>query len=91
MDWSKFDLAKVDPEYLHGALVYKDEPRIKVQDVADNLERGKSPNALPTLTRSISAWSWVRNASSKASQLSRVLLDKNVPFQVRRHLVKHKV
>lgn len=46
MDWSKFDLAMSDPRYQHGAPVFKDEPRMTVQAVADNLETGKSPERI---------------------------------------------
>ena len=46
MDWSKFDLAISDPRYQHGAPVYKDEPRMTVQAVADNLQSGKSPERI---------------------------------------------
>jgi uncharacterized protein (DUF433 family) len=44
MDWSKFDLAMADPRYLHGAPVFKDEPRMPVQAVLDNLDDGMSPD-----------------------------------------------
>ena len=44
MDWLKFDLAMVDSGYLHGAPVFKDEPRMPVQAVLDNLDDGMSPN-----------------------------------------------
>ncbi len=43
MDWSKFDLAMTDPRYLHGAPVFRDEPRMPVQAVLDNLDDGMSP------------------------------------------------
>jgi uncharacterized protein (DUF433 family) len=43
MDWSKFDLAMADPRYLHGAPVFKEEPRMPVQAVLDNLDDGMSP------------------------------------------------
>lgn len=39
MDWSKFDLAMADPRYLHGAPVFREEPRMLVQAV---LGRGRS-------------------------------------------------
>jgi uncharacterized protein (DUF433 family) len=42
MDWSKFDLAMTDRRYLHGAPVFKDEPRMPVQAVLDNLDDGMS-------------------------------------------------
>ena len=44
MDWSKFDLAMADPRYLHGASVFKEEPRMPVQAVLDNLDDGMSPD-----------------------------------------------
>ena len=40
MDWTKFDLAKSDPAFQGGKPVYKAEPRMTVQAVADNLEDG---------------------------------------------------
>ena len=43
MDWSKFDLAMRDPRYLHGAPVFRDEPRMPVQAVLDNLDDGMTP------------------------------------------------
>ena len=46
MDWSKFDLAMMDPRYLHGAPVFKDEPRMPVQAVLDNLNDGMTPEAV---------------------------------------------
>ena len=46
MDWSKFDLAMTDPRYLHGAPVFKDEPRMPVQAVLDNLDDGMPPDAV---------------------------------------------
>ena len=33
----------LDPRYLHGAPVFKEEPRILVQAVLDNLDDGMSP------------------------------------------------
>lgn len=40
MNWSKFDLAMTDPRYLHGSEpVYKDEPRVPVRVIAENLEK----------------------------------------------------
>jgi len=44
MDWSKFHLAMADPRYLHGAPVFKEEPRMPVQAVLDNLDDGMSPD-----------------------------------------------
>lgn len=46
MDWSKFDLAMTDPHYLHGVPVFRDEPRMPVQAVLDNLDDGMSPDAI---------------------------------------------
>jgi uncharacterized protein (DUF433 family) len=46
MDWSKFDLAMTDPHYLHGAPVFKDEPRMPVQAVLDNLDDGMTAAAV---------------------------------------------
>ena len=40
MAWSKFELAMSDPRYLHGATVFRDEPRMPVQAVLDNLDDG---------------------------------------------------
>ena len=44
MDWSKFDLAMTDPRYLHGEPVFRDEPRMPVQAVLDNLDDGMTPD-----------------------------------------------
>src|SRR5579862_7479908 len=46
MDWSKFDLAMTDPHYLHGAPVFRAEPRMPVQAVLDNLDNGMTPVAV---------------------------------------------
>jgi uncharacterized protein (DUF433 family) len=46
MDWSKFDLAMSDPGYLHGTPVFRDEPRMPVQAVLDNLDDGMAPDAV---------------------------------------------
>ena len=46
MDWSKFELAMTDSRYLHGAAVFKDEPRMPVQAVLDNLDDGMHPEAI---------------------------------------------
>ena len=46
MDWAKFKLAMTDPRYIHGAAVFKDEPRMPVQTVLDNLDDGMSPEAI---------------------------------------------
>lgn len=43
MDWSKFELAMTDPRYLHGSPVFRDEPRMPVQAVLDNLDDGMPP------------------------------------------------
>jgi uncharacterized protein (DUF433 family) len=44
MDWLKFDLAMVDSRYLHGTPVFKEEPRVPLQAVLDNLGDGMSPD-----------------------------------------------
>jgi uncharacterized protein (DUF433 family) len=36
----------VDPLYLHGTPVFKEEPRMPVQAVLDNLDDGMSPDAV---------------------------------------------
>jgi uncharacterized protein (DUF433 family) len=46
MDWSKFDLAMTDPRYLHGAPVFREEPRMPVQAVLDNLDDGMTQEAI---------------------------------------------
>jgi len=46
VDWSKFDLAMSDPQYLHGTPVFRDEPRMPVQAVLDNLDDGMTPEAV---------------------------------------------
>lgn len=46
MNWSQFDLAITDPRYLHGEPVFKDEPRMPVQAVLDNLDDGMTPEAI---------------------------------------------
>ena len=46
MDWSKFDLAMTDPNYLRGAAVFREEPRMPVQAVLDNLDDGMTPDAV---------------------------------------------
>jgi uncharacterized protein (DUF433 family) len=46
VDWSKFDRAMTDPRYLHGVPVFKDEPRMPVQAVLDNLDDGMTPEAV---------------------------------------------
>jgi len=46
VDWSKFDLAMTDPRYLHGEPVFKDEPRMPVQAVLDNLDDGMTPEVI---------------------------------------------
>ncbi len=38
LDWSKFNLAMSSPNYQSGQPVFKDEPRMTVQAVVDNLE-----------------------------------------------------
>jgi uncharacterized protein (DUF433 family) len=51
MDWSKFDLEIVDSRYLHGKPVFKDEPRVPVEAVLDNLDDGMSPEAVANAYR----------------------------------------
>jgi uncharacterized protein (DUF433 family) len=46
MDWSQFDLAMTESRYLSGAPVFKDEPRMPVQTVLDNLDDGMTPEAV---------------------------------------------
>lgn len=46
MDWTKFDLAMTNASYLHGAPVFRDEPRMPVQAVLDNLDDGMTPEAV---------------------------------------------
>lgn len=46
MDWSRFDLAMMDPRYQSGAPVFKDDPRMPVQTVHDNLEDGLTPEQI---------------------------------------------
>jgi uncharacterized protein (DUF433 family) len=46
VDWSKFDLAMSDPRYLHGAPVFRDEPRMPVQAILDNLDDGMAADAV---------------------------------------------
>ena len=46
MDWSQFDLAMSDPRYLPGSPVFRDEPRMPVQAVLDNLDDGMTPDAV---------------------------------------------
>lgn len=43
MDWSKFELGITDSRYLHGARVFRDEPRMPLQAVLDNLDDGMTP------------------------------------------------
>jgi uncharacterized protein (DUF433 family) len=42
VDWAKFELAMTDPRYFHGVAVFRDEPRMPVQAVLDNLDDGMS-------------------------------------------------
>ena len=44
MDWSKFELAMTDARYLHGVPVFREEPRMPVQAVLDNLDDGMTPD-----------------------------------------------
>ncbi len=46
MDWSQFDLAMTDARYLGGVPVFRDEPRMPVQTVLDNLDDGMAPEAI---------------------------------------------
>ncbi len=46
MDWSQFDLAMSDPRYPYGSPVFRDEPRMTVQVVLDNLDDGMTPEAV---------------------------------------------
>jgi uncharacterized protein (DUF433 family) len=46
MDWSKFDLAMMDPRFQSGAPVFKDDPRMPVQTVLDNLDDGMTPEQI---------------------------------------------
>ncbi len=46
MDWSEFNLAMTDPRYVSGIPVFKDEPRMPVQTVLDNLDDGMTPEAI---------------------------------------------
>jgi uncharacterized protein (DUF433 family) len=46
MDWSRFELAMSDTRYLHGAPVFREEPRMLVQAVLDNLDDGMTPEAV---------------------------------------------
>ncbi|HEX4232042.1 MAG TPA: DUF433 domain-containing protein [Bryobacteraceae bacterium] len=46
MDWSKFDLAMTDSRYLGGTPVFKDEPRMPIQTVLDNLDDGMTPQEI---------------------------------------------
>jgi uncharacterized protein (DUF433 family) len=46
MGWSKFDLAMTDPRYLHGAPVFREEPRMPVQAALDNLDDGMTQEAI---------------------------------------------
>jgi uncharacterized protein (DUF433 family) len=43
MNWSEFDLAMADPRFQSGAPVFKDDPRMPVQTVLDNLDDGMTP------------------------------------------------
>jgi uncharacterized protein (DUF433 family) len=46
MDWSKFDLAMTDPEFMRGVPVFKEQPRMPVQAVLDNLDDDVSPEEI---------------------------------------------
>ncbi len=43
MDWSQFNLAMTDSCYLSGVSVFKEEPRMPIQTVLDNLDDGMPP------------------------------------------------
>jgi len=42
MDWAKFELAMTDPRFVHETAVIRDEPRMPVHAVLDNLDDGMS-------------------------------------------------
>ncbi len=46
IEWSQFELAMTDPGYVSGAPVFKDEPRMPVQTVIDNLDDGMTPEQI---------------------------------------------
>jgi uncharacterized protein (DUF433 family) len=46
MDWSQFDLAMTDSRYVSGSPVFKEEPRMPVQTVLENLDDGMTPEAI---------------------------------------------
>jgi len=46
MNWSQFDLAMTDSRYLSGAMVFRDEPRMPIQTVLDNLDDGMTPEQI---------------------------------------------
>ncbi len=46
MNWSKFELAMTDPEFQGGSPVFKDDPRMPVQTVLDNLDDGMTPEQI---------------------------------------------
>ena len=46
MDWLKFDLAMTDRRYLQGSPEFRNEPRMPVQAVLDNLDDGMTPEAI---------------------------------------------
>ena len=46
MDWSKFEMAMRDPAFQSGVPVFKDDPRMPVQTVLDNLDDGMTPEQI---------------------------------------------
>ena len=46
MNWAKFELSMTDPRYIHGVAVFRDEPRMPVQAVLNNLDDGMTPEAI---------------------------------------------
>lgn len=46
MDWSKFELAMTDPSFQSGAAVFKDNPRLPIQTVLDDLDDGMAPEEI---------------------------------------------
>jgi uncharacterized protein (DUF433 family) len=46
MDWSKFELAITDPRFQSGAPVFKEDPRMPIQTVVDNLADGMTPEEI---------------------------------------------
>ena len=44
VDWSAFEFAMFNASFLHGEAVFKDEPRMPLQAVLDNLDDGMTPD-----------------------------------------------